>query len=92
MKSRHLQSLWSEWLASSDSILRCLHEQTVAVTLRDVPRVERLQPDLDLMTTELRRIDALALAEAKRLAEELEAPTLSPVSYTHLTLPTTPYV
>ncbi len=77
MKSRHLQSLWSEWLASSDSILRCLHEQTVAVTLRDVPRVERLQPDLDLMTTELRRIDALALAEAKRLAEELEAPTLS---------------
>lgn len=73
MKSRTLLSLWTQWLQSSDKLLRCLHEQTVAVTLRDVARVERLQPELELYTDEVRSIDAQALAEAKRLAEELGA-------------------
>lgn len=77
MKSRQLLSLWSEWLTTSEMLLRSLHEQTVAVTLRDVPRVERLQPELDEYTEQIRIIDASALAEAKRLAEELDAPMLS---------------
>ncbi len=77
MKSRTLQTLWSEWLSTSEKLLRCLHEQTVAVTLRDVPRVERLQPELDDLTEVIRKIDAKALSEAKRLAEELGSATLS---------------
>lgn len=73
MKSRQLLTLWSEWLSTSEKLLRCLHEQTVAVTLRDVPRVEKLQPELDDLTESIRYIDGKALAEAKRLAEELGA-------------------
>ena len=75
MKSRQLLTMWSEWLSISDKLLRSLHEQTVAVTLRDVSRVERLQPELDELTSEIRKIDAEALAEAKRLAEELGVST-----------------
>lgn len=73
MKSRQLIILWSDWLSASERMLRCLHEQTVAVTLRDVPRVERLQPELDELTEMIRIIDGKAFAEAKRLAEELGA-------------------
>lgn len=73
MKSRQLLTLWSEWLSTSEKLLRCLHEQTVAVTLRDVPRVEKLQPELDDLTESIRYVDGKALAEAKRLAEELGA-------------------
>ena len=75
MKSRQLLTMWSEWLSISDKLLRSLHEQTVAVTLRDVSRVERLQPELDELTSEIRKIDSEALAEAKRLAEELGVST-----------------
>lgn len=77
MKSRQLQLLWSDWLSTSEKLLRSLHEQTVAVTLRDVPRVERLQPELDELTAMIRAIDTKAVTEATRLAEELGAPTLS---------------
>ena len=77
MKSRQLQILWSDWLSTSEQLLRCLHEQTVAVTLRDVPRVERLQPELEQLTEMIRVTDSQALAEAKRLAEEMGASTLS---------------
>jgi hypothetical protein len=77
MKSRQLLTLWSDWLTTSERLLRCLHEQTVAVTLRDVPRVERLQPELDEFTEMIRITDSQALNEAKRLADELGASTLS---------------
>ncbi len=77
MKSRQLLTLWSDWLTTSERLLRCLHEQTVAVTLRDVPRVERLQPELDDYTEMIRVTDSQALNEAKRLADELGASTLS---------------
>lgn len=73
MKSRQLIILWSDWLSVSERMLRCLHEQTVAVTLRDVLRVERLQPELDELTEMIRIIDGKAFAEAKRLAEDLGA-------------------
>ncbi|MBI1331582.1 MAG: flagellar export chaperone FlgN [Armatimonadetes bacterium] len=77
MKSRQLLNLWTEWLSTSETLLRALHEQTVAVTLRDVPRVEKLQPELDELMESIRTVDTLALAEAKRLAEELGAPLQS---------------
>ena len=77
MKSRQLLNLWSDWLSTSERLLRCLHEQTVAVTLRDVPRVERLQPELDELTETIRIVDSRACTEAKRLADELGATTLS---------------
>ena len=73
MKAKNLLNRWAEWLSTSEKLLRCLHEQTAAITLRDVPRVERLQPDLELYTETLRDIDTKAVAEAQRLAEELNA-------------------
>ena len=77
MKSRQLLTLWSDWLSASERMLRGLHEQTVAVTLRDVSRMERLQPELDELTELIRIIDSKALTEAKRLAEEMGASTPS---------------
>lgn len=77
MKSRELQTLWWDWLSTSERLLRSLYEQTAALTLRDVARVERIQPELDAMMQRLRGLDAEAAACAKKLAEELEAePTL----------------
>lgn len=73
MKSKTLLNLWTEWLSTSEKLLRCLHEQTAAVTLRDVARVERLQPELEMFTNKLREIDTKAVTEAQRLAEELNA-------------------
>ncbi len=70
-KTRELQTLWWDWLSTSERLLRLLHEQTAAVTLRDVARVERLQPDLDKMMAKIVEIDEAAVACAKRLAEEL---------------------
>ncbi|KXK16143.1 MAG: hypothetical protein UZ18_ATM001001405 [Armatimonadetes bacterium OLB18] len=36
MKTRELQTHWWEWLGASERLLRTLHEQTAALTLRDV--------------------------------------------------------
>lgn len=69
--TRDLQTLWWDWLSTSERLLRSLHEQTAALTLRDVARVERIQPELDNMLARLREIDDTASACALRLAEEL---------------------
>lgn len=71
MKTRQLQTLWWDWLGTSERLLRVLHEQTAALTLRDVARIERLQPDLDSLIERMREIDTEAAACAKELAEEL---------------------
>ncbi|BBO23247.1 MAG: hypothetical protein HND43_00230 [Armatimonadetes bacterium] len=71
MKTRELQTHWWEWLGASERLLRTLHEQTAALTLRDVARIERLQPDLDSLLDQLRRIDDRAAACAQSLAESL---------------------
>ena len=77
MKTKELQARWNEWLKASDSLLLALHEQTAAVTLRDVGRVERLQPQLDAHLKGLAEIDAQAVDQARRLAQSLGAePTL----------------
>ncbi len=72
MKTRELQTLWWDWLGTSERLLRSLHEQTAAVTLRDVSRVQRIQPELDALLERVRSIDERAVACAQRLAEELE--------------------
>ena len=70
MKTRELQTLWWDWLGTSERLLRSLHEQTAAVTLRDVARVERIQPELDALLERVKSIDESAAACAKKLAEE----------------------
>jgi Rad3-related DNA helicase len=71
LKTRELQTLWWDWLGTSERLLRSLHEQTAAVTLRDVARVERIQPELDTLIERMRSIDEQAVACANGLAEEL---------------------
>ncbi|HTQ09208.1 MAG TPA: flagellar export chaperone FlgN [Fimbriimonadaceae bacterium] len=71
MKTRELQTLWWDWLGTSERLLRSLHEQTAAVTLRDLARVERIQPELDALLERVRTIDGNAAACARKLAEEL---------------------
>ncbi len=71
MKTRELQQLWWDWLSTSERLLRTLYEQTAALTLRDVERVERIQPELDRLLAKVREIDTEATACAKRLAEAL---------------------
>ena len=71
MKTRELQTLWWDWLSTSERLLRSLHEQTAAVTLRDVARVERIQPELDQLMERMKKIDEQAVACAHRLAGEL---------------------
>lgn len=77
MKTNELTGRWNDWLAASEALLLTLHEQTAAVTLRDVARVERLQPSLEFGLARLAQIDAQAVDQAQRLAESLGAePTL----------------
>jgi gas vesicle protein len=71
MKTKELQTLWWDWLGTSERLLRSLHEQTAALTLRDVARVERIQPELDTMLERMKQIDGQAAALAKKLAEEM---------------------
>ena len=71
MKTRELQTIWWDWLGTSERLLRSLHEQTAALTLRDVARVERIQPELDALLERLREVDDSAAACAAMLAEEL---------------------
>ncbi len=70
MKTRELQTLWWDWLGTSERLLRSMYEQTAALTLRDVARVERIQPELDQMMSRLRELDSEAVALAHKLAEE----------------------
>lgn len=71
MKTRELQTLWWDWLSTSERLLRSLYEQTAALTLRDVARVERIQPELDQLQMIMQDIDDRAVACVERLAEEL---------------------
>ncbi len=70
--TKDLQTLWWDWLSTAERLLSTLYEQTAALTLRDVSRIERLQPELDQMMSRMKEIDDRAAASAKRLAEELQ--------------------
>jgi hypothetical protein len=72
MKTRELQTLWWDWLSTSERLLRSLYEQTAALTLRDVIRVERIQPELDQMLQRIQTLDEQAATCARKLAEELD--------------------
>lgn len=72
MKTRELQTLWWDWLGTSERLLRSLHEQTAALTLRDVARVERIQPEVAQLMERMRSIDDKAAAFAQKLAAEMD--------------------
>ncbi|MCL6623411.1 MAG: flagellar protein FlgN [Fimbriimonadales bacterium] len=74
MKTRKLQEIWREWIASAERLLKVLHEQTAAIMLRKVEEVERLQPHLELLIDDLRAIDARAVEAAHELTTELGVP------------------
>ena len=69
-QTKELQSLWWDWLSTSERLLLSLHEQTASLTLRRIERLEEIQPEVDSMMEKLREIDDNAVASAKRLAEE----------------------
>lgn len=71
-KTKELQRLWWDWLSTSERLLSSLHEQTAALTLRQVDRVEKIQPELDLLMSKMGAIDDMAVAYAKTLADDLE--------------------
>src|SRR2546421_4730037 len=70
-----LQKLWWDWLSTSERLLRSLHEQTAAFTLKDLVRAERIRPELDALINQMRKIDSDAMASARNLAESLGAET-----------------
>lgn len=70
MKTRELQTLWWDWLGTSERLLRSLHEQTAALTLRDADRVDRIQPELESLLTSMRTLDDQAATCARKLAED----------------------
>lgn len=71
---RIILDAWAEWLAVAERLHLTLHEMTVAVTLRDVPRVERLTPLIADLTVEVRAIDERAIGALLALCEALEIP------------------
>ncbi len=72
MKSRELQRQYWDWLSSAERLLRSLAEQTAALTLRDVKRVEQIQPELDHMMERLQVIDKSTVAATITLAETMD--------------------
>ena len=72
-KTRELQTLWWDWLGTSERLLRSLSDQRVALVRRDVATVEKLQPELDAMMERMKSIDDQAAASASKLADELGA-------------------
>jgi hypothetical protein len=70
-KTKQLEALWWDWLSTAERLLRSLHEQTAALVLRDVERVERIQPEIDTLMTLMEETDSRAVALAKELAGEL---------------------
>ncbi len=71
MKSRPLQALWWDWLSTAERLQRSLAEQCAALTLRDLSRVERIQPDLESLMQRMKTIDEQAAAATRSLAEDL---------------------
>jgi hypothetical protein len=70
-KTKQLEQLWWDWLSTAERLLRSLHEQTAALTLRQPERVEAIQPELENLMGLMEETDAKAVACVKELAEEL---------------------
>ena len=69
-KTKELQRLWWDWLSTSERLLSSLHEQTAALAMRQVDRVETIQPELDLLMGKMAAIDDAAVDNARVLADE----------------------
>lgn len=69
-KTKQLEQLWWDWLSTSERLLRSLHEQTAALTLRQVERVEKINPELSNLMSLMDEIDLKAVACMQELAEE----------------------
>lgn len=69
-KTKQLQTLWWDWLSTAERLLLSLHEQTAALTLRKVERLEQIQPEIDTLLVRMKDIDDQAVTSAKGLAEE----------------------
>jgi flagellar biosynthesis/type III secretory pathway chaperone len=68
---KELETLWWDWLSTAERLTRTLHEQTAALTLRQVERIEKLQPEMESLMQRMAEIDDRAAASARKLAEEL---------------------
>lgn len=71
MKSRDLQRHYWDWLSTGERLLRSLSEQSIALTRRDIGRVELLQPELDRLAERMSEIDKTAAEATKKLAGAL---------------------
>ncbi len=71
MKTKKLQSIWWEYLNTAEKLLRVLHEQTAAVMLRDLERLERIQPNLEKLLDELVNIDETAVDCAREITDSI---------------------
>jgi hypothetical protein len=71
MKSRDLQRVLWDWLGTAERLHRSLAEQTAALSLRNVARVEELQPELETLQSRLGEIDKQAVASTQVLAGQL---------------------
>jgi hypothetical protein len=68
---RELESLWWDWLSTGERLLRSLYEQSMALTLRDMERVQCIQSELDTMLSRMQKVDTQAAQVAEKLALEL---------------------
>ncbi len=68
-QTKELQRLWWDWLSTSERLLSTLHEQTAALTMRQVDRLETLQPEMDILMSKMAAIDDHAASCAKAMAE-----------------------
>ncbi|HXH61799.1 MAG TPA: flagellar export chaperone FlgN [Fimbriimonadaceae bacterium] len=69
-KTKQLQTQWWDWLSTAERLLLSLHEQTAALTLRRVERLEEIQPEIDSLLNRMNQIDDDAVASARALAED----------------------
>jgi len=69
--TKELEQLWNRWLVKSEDVIALLHQQTAALTMRQVERLEMIQPELDAEMEMMGEIDSKAAACAKGLAEEV---------------------
>lgn len=71
MTVKAILTAWNDWLSAGDRLLITLHEQTAAVTLRDVARLDRLTPQVGEGLKQVREADARASEAIKGLASSL---------------------
>lgn len=71
MTPKTIIAAWNDWLSAGDRLLITLHEQTAAVTLRDVSRLDKLTPQIAEGLKLVREADVRATEGLKTLAEEL---------------------